>query len=37
MESATSDVIGGADAAEALKTASESIDEIIIENEWNLE
>lgn len=37
MESATSDIIGGADAAEALKSASESIDEIIIENEWNLE
>lgn len=36
MESATSDIIGGADAAEALKDASESIDEIIVENEWNL-
>lgn len=36
MESATSDIIGGADAAESLKDASESIDEIIVENEWNL-
>lgn len=36
MESATSDIIGGAEAAEALKDASESIDEIIVENEWNL-
>ena len=36
MESATSDIIGGADAGEALKDASESIDEIITENEWNL-
>lgn len=37
MESATSDIIGGADAAEALKEAAQSIDEIILENEWNLE
>ncbi len=36
MESATSDIIGGADAAETLREASKSIDEIIIENEWNL-
>ena len=36
MEAATSDIIGGADAAETLKEASKSIDEIIVENEWNL-
>ncbi|WP_024345653.1 sugar ABC transporter substrate-binding protein [Lacrimispora indolis] len=36
MESAVSDIIGGADAAETLREASKSIDEIIIENEWNL-
>lgn len=36
MESATSDIIGGADAAEALADAADSIDEIIVENEWNL-
>ena len=37
MESVMADVIAGADAAEALSAAAQSIDEIIIENGWNIE
>lgn len=37
MESVMSDVIAGADAAEELSAAAKSIDEVIIENGWNVE
>lgn len=37
MESTTADIIGGADASESLHNAAETIDEIIVENEWNVQ
>ncbi len=36
MESATSDIIHGAPAKDALADTAKNIDEIIIENKWNL-
>jgi len=36
MESATSDIIHGAPAKETLADAAKSIDEIIVQNKWNL-
>jgi multiple sugar transport system substrate-binding protein len=35
METATSDIIHGADAAKTLSAAAKSIDAIIVENGWN--
>lgn len=37
MESVFADVIAGADASEALSSAAQSIDDIIVENGWNNE
>ena len=37
MESVFADVIAGADASEALSSAAQSIDDIIVENGWNIE
>lgn len=37
MESSIADIIAGADAAETLTAAAQSIDDIIIENGWNNE
>lgn len=37
IQSATADIIAGADAAESLHKAAKAIDEIIVENEWNVQ